>query len=760
VRLSSGPLLNSRGSVGCGAFLSRARKQAVLLACTAGMLCAQQGIQMRSAPTPAQRADARQMFDHANALWKQGLYKDANDQFRALVAAVPDNPDYKVRWGELYQERFQTDIATDLFNEALEIKPDHARALLGLARIAAENYDHKATEIAEKALEADPKLYEARELTARIALEDNNPKKAQEQADMALAISPDAVQAMAIRGTIELLDAKSPDKLDSPWFAKILQKHPHDGEGYSTAAHFFVINRRYEEGIALYRKAIEVQPDLWEAHSELGINLMRLGRDGEARQELELAWNNQYQNLPTKNTLMLMDSYKNFKFLETGNTILKLSIKETKASPYKEAEVLRPYFESELKRAIAIYEKKYQFKLAVPVQVEVYPDHEDFAVRTMGMPGLGALGVTFGAIVAMDSPSGRPPGSFHWDSTMWHELSHVFVLSMTKHRVPRWYTEGLAVHEETAASGAPDWGDRLDPHVIQAIKEKKLLPVADLDRGFIHPTYPTQVVVSYYQAGKICDFISKKWGEPKLLELVHAFTGNSPTSEVIEKHLGLSPEAFDKEFMTYLDGETKTTVEGFDKWREGMKEADKLMTGGKNDDAAKDQAIAKLLSIRDLYPDFVEHGSAYELLAKLYLDKGDKARAMAQLEAYSKTGGRDPETVKKLATLEEEAGHQKEAMTALTRLLWIDPIDADLLTRLGGLELASGDTADAIREYRAAVYMHPLDQAASHFNLARALHAAGHDEEARDEVVASLEAAPGYRPAQKMLLELTAKTNN
>ena len=148
--------------------------------------------------------------------------------------------------------------------------------------------------------------------------------------------------------------------------------------------------------------------------------------------------------------------------------------------------------------------------------------------------------MTFGYIVAMDSPSGRPPGSFHWDSTMWHELSHVFVLSMTKHRVPRWYTEGLAVHEETAASQAPDWGDRLDPHVIQAIKEKKLLPVADLDRGFIHPTYPTQVVVSYYQAGKICDFISKKWGEPKLLELVHAFTGNTPTPEVIEKHLGMT----------------------------------------------------------------------------------------------------------------------------------------------------------------------------------------------------------------------------
>jgi hypothetical protein len=122
------------------------------------------------------------------------------------------------------------------------------------------------------------------------------------------------------------------------------------------------------------------------------------------------------------------------------------------------------------------------------VQVEVYPDHEDFAVRTMGMPGLGALGVTFGYVVAMDSPSGRPPGTFHWASTMWHEFSHVYVLNMTNFRVPRWFTEGLAVHEETAVS--PEWGDRLDPHVIMAIKDKKLLPVAELDRGFVRPTIP------------------------------------------------------------------------------------------------------------------------------------------------------------------------------------------------------------------------------------------------------------------------------
>ena len=62
---------------------------------------------------------------------------------------------------------------------------------------------------------------------------------------------------------------------------------------------------------------------------------------------------------------------------------------------------------------------------------------------------------------------------------MWHELSHVYVLTATHHRVPRWFTEGMAVYEETAVS--PEWGDRIDPQVIAALKHKKMLPVAELD---------------------------------------------------------------------------------------------------------------------------------------------------------------------------------------------------------------------------------------------------------------------------------------
>ena len=165
----------------------------------------------------------------------------------------------------------------------------------------------------------------------------------------------------------------------------------------------------------------------------------------------------------------------------------------------------------------------------------------------------------------MDSPSGRPPGEFHWASTLWHEMSHVYILTATNFRVPRWFTEGLAVHEETEVS--PEWGDRITPDILVAIHEKKLLPVAELDRGFIRPEYPNQVIVSYYQAGRICDYIKERWGADKLLDMVHSFADHKTTPDVIREDLGMAPEEFDKQFMEWLDKDVGKTVANFDVWR-------------------------------------------------------------------------------------------------------------------------------------------------------------------------------------------------
>ena len=675
----------------------------------------------------------------AEGFWGLKQFKAANEAFRKAQAANPKNAELRVRWGMMFLERFNKKDASDLFGEALELNKDHARAMLGLAIVASESYEEKAVEMAAAALKQDSKLIEAQELLARLALEDGNEKLAIAEADKAIAMSPEALNALAVRATIEWLN----DKPGTEWSDRILKINPIYGEAWALAAHFFVINRRYEEGILLYRKAIAMEPELWDAKAELGVNLMRLGRDKDARQLLEDAYQHEYKSAAVVNTLTLMDSYKNFIRFQTPLSDVRLH--------KKEAELLKPFFETELLRAIATFEEKYKMKLPNAVRLEVYPDHEDFAVRTMGLPGLGALGVTFGTVVAMDSPSGRKPGTFHWASTLWHELNHVFVLTATEHRVPRWFAEGMAMHEETA--GNPEWGDRLDPGAIDAMAKKKLLPIATLDRGFVRPSYPNQVTVSYFQAGKICDYIKERWGFEKLLEMMRGFAARKTTVEVVEQILGMKPEAFDKDFLTWLDKRVGQTVAGFEEWRKKLKVVAADFKEKKYDDVIK-----KSKEIRDLYPDYVEAGNIYEFLADSYAEKGDKAAAANELMAYAKIGGRNPETLKRTGKMLEEQGKREEAAAVYERINYVYPVqDEELHTRLGALWLEMKYPAKSILEFSAAVASKPVDPAAAYFNLARAYRAAGRKEEARDNLLNALESAPGFKPAQKMLLELTDK---
>ncbi len=674
----------------------------------------------------------------AEGYWGVGDYRSANDSFRAALKLRDQDPAPRVRWGRMYLDHWQPSEARDLFAEALKIKEDYAPALLGVALVAGEQFEGAAIKSAEKALAADPKLYEAEEVIARVHLEDSDPKKAAEAAHKALEIYPEALDAMSLLGTIDLLA----DKADSSWMTSVLKINPHYGEAYAIAGHFFIINRRYEEGIAQYRKALELDPSLNETRSDLGVQLMRLGHEDEARKQLEQVYNAGFQSPETVNSLRLLDSYKNYETFRTPTTILRLA--------KKEAALLRPYFQEQFDLDLAVYEKKYHYKLKHPVQLEVYPDHEDFAVRTLGMPGLGALGVTFNYVVAMDSPSARPPGQWHWAATMRHELSHVYALEMTNYLVPRWLAEGLAVYEETAAS--PDWGDPLDPGTVEAIKDKKFLPIADLERGFVHPSYPNQVIISYFQAGKICGYIAERWGYEKLIAMLHDFGNKMTTPEVIEKELQMKPEEFDKQFLAWFEPQTEKTVANFDVWRKRIRVLNNLVKEKKWDDAIKEGD-----AIRDLYPEYVEKGSVYEALAQAWLAKGDKGHATEELERYSKVGGRDPESLKELAKFLQEQGRKQEAAAVLERMNLIYLEDDEAHNRLGALSLDLNRPKIAAREYQAVLDLKPADPASAHLGLALAYKMENRPDQAREEVISALEAAPNYKPAQKLLLELSGK---
>jgi tetratricopeptide (TPR) repeat protein len=277
-----------------------------------------------------------------------------------------------------------------------------------------------------------------------------------------------------------------------------------------------------------------------------------------------------------------------------------------------------------------------------------------------------------------------------------------------------------------------------------------LLPIAKLDRGFVYPDYPSQVIVSYFQAGSICDFIKEKFGEEKLLDMVHSYAKLQTTQQAVTQNLGIAPEEFDKQYLAWINQKYGAEAARFDAWHEKLKS---LVTAAQQ--KQYDVVLAQGPEVIALYPEYVGDANAYEVMAYADKAKGDTKAEMAILTAYEHEGGQMPDVLKRLATLEESAGQKTEAAATLERLNYVYPVkDEDLHRRLGDLLYAQKQYDGAIREYKALVASNPVDKAGAEFSLAQAYYSANKKDKAEESVLAALEAAPGYRPAQKLLLEL------
>jgi len=286
--------------------------------------------------------------------------------------------------------------------------------------------------------------------------------------------------------------------------------------------------------------------------------------------------------------------------------------------------------------------------------------------------------------------------------------------------------------------------------VLAAIRDKKLLPVARLDRGFVYPDYPAQVMVSYFQAGSICYFVEEKWGEGKLLDMVHSYAQLKTTPQAVQQDLGVAPEEFDKQYLAWIDHKYGGEAAHFDTWREKLKALVAAAKLNQYDIVLRDGP-----AIVAMYPEYVGEASAYELIAEAAKAQGNAKTESEILTAYVHHGGQTPELLKRLATLEEAAGQHAESAATLERLNYVYPVkDEELHQRLGDLLYAQKQFDGAVREYNAVVASRPVDKAGAEFKLAQAYLGAGQKDKAQESVLAALETAPGYRPAQKLLLQL------
>jgi len=689
----------------------------------------------------------------AEAAWALNDLHLANQWFQRATAESPDDLMLRVRWGDLFADTHQNAEAMEIYREVLDDDPAHAFAQLGAARVLIDRFESAADTYLE-ALLTDPLVDDGARaaallLRARVALE-NGDRDATEQAVAAAESITERngwppLEAWAIRAALDLLDGIE----DSPWIQRSLAYNPGYGGIYATAAHYFVITRRYRDAIALYQKAVDLDPGLAQAQEQLGVNLLRDNQVSRARRHLEIAYAEDPFSPVAVNSLRLLDSFSNFRLVDDppsapGAVPITLRLHEDEAAP------IAPYAVALVRDSIEVFSSRYNFGLEEPVVVEMYPDHEDFAVRTAGMPGLGILGATFGYVIAMDSPSSRPPEEFQWGTTLWHEMAHVFTLEVTNHLVPRWFSEGLSVFEEWESG--PNPGVHIPLSVYVAMRDGLFLPIAGLDEGFIRPSYENQVIVSYMQAGLVCEFIAKRFGEDRLRAMLAAYRDGLDTPAVIEQALGMMPAAFDSAFADFVDETQGQALERLDEWQHGQAEIARLAS--EEDWEAVAERARELIGI---IPAYVDPDSPYLALARAAEAAGNTDAAIETLTTFWHSGGYDPAALRKLARLLVDADRPQTAVEALTSVILVDPLDIDTHATLGDLLLDTGRPADALREYQVALELEPHDRAAAWYRLARAEHALGNLTASQDYLLQALDLAPSYRPAQRLLLQLAAE---
>ncbi len=642
----------------------------------------------------------------ARALVHLERFQDANDMYRSAIEADSRYLDAQLGASELFTQKYAYSDAASFLDDALRINPNSARAYLNLARNKRLDGGDEMAQPLAKALAINPNFVEALALKAAIALEAGRMDEASTEIEKALRVNPRSLEAHSLRAAMFYLQ----DRDFEPEVAATLAIGPKYGEVYNTLSHYATITRRTEQAAQFARRATEIAPRLWDAHLNLGMAFLRLGQMETGREEVEKAFKGDPFNVWAKNTLDLLDSMRDFKETKRGPFIIKASAQES--------DVLSPYAANLLEEAAAKLTAKYHFTPKGPVIVEIFHNHEDFAVRTLGIPGLGALGVCFGFVIAQDSPSARETGEFNWGSTLWHEFTHVITLQMTDYRIPRWFSEGLSVYEERRAR--PGWGDDWNPMFVGAYTAGRWFKIADLDGGFMRPKSPADVPVAYFQASQVCEFIVERYGFDSILRMLALYREKARTPDVLQQVLKLSESDFDREFSAYVEAKVKPLQQALSTPNNlvaSLSKEEVVKMLATQDTFALHMRAAELFAADDDTPAAITHynraielfpyvtgpGNPYEALSKLLEQKGDPAQAVKVLEGLVKNDENNLEALKTIARLRLALGERQQALDALQASFFISPFDYKLHTQAGELSTELKNPARALSEFQVAL---------------------------------------------------------
>lgn len=456
-----------------------------------------------------------------------------------------DDLDAKLQLARVYQAdrgaRSQS-LANKFFDQILKANTEVAEARVGRARSSLMFYrQSQALKDLDRALATNPNLVPALTLKASIHVGNGDYERAEKALDRAHEVNPNSKHGRSVRAALHWIRGEK-TAYESLRDA-VLKQDPHYGDFYLVVAELVgERQRRYDIAIDFARKAIEVEPSNRYAYVTLGEGLMNRGQTDEALQQFEIGVekSKRYRDVRRDNWIEVLSKWMpTFKVVETENFRIRM--------PLAEWHVMQHYLPDLLEESHATLTTKYGIEVEKPTYADAFHRADDFSVRSVGSPGLPALGVCFGNTITLLGPTSKPIGQFSWSRTAWHEFAHVVTLQQSKGQVPRWLTEGLSVFEEKQRRER--WGRDMERELYSRWRNGRLLQMSKINQAFRGP----DILFAYFQGGLIADHLLADRGFEVIPQMLKAFAKDRTTAQVFREVLEIDLDTYDDQFASYVE---------------------------------------------------------------------------------------------------------------------------------------------------------------------------------------------------------------
>lgn len=598
---------------------------------------------------------------------------------------------------DLFLEKYKPGEAAETLALVLERDPWNPEALAKMGWVYLDQFAlAAASRTADEALQVNPENADAHAVLAWIALIEGDRELARRHiVDHVVNVNPSHHGGQIVLAALAIFDR------DMAAYAKardaVLGFNPRDGRFFSQLSDLLGYLHLYPECDAVLVEGAKLLPDDPYVQGALGLSKLRLGDEAAGRVALDKAWKKDKYNARTLNVRELYRERIEPHYAERVEGDLTLRL------PTELQDLVAPGYVAAITAARKALDGGYGIKIS-PLRVEMYAEPDEFSVRTVGTPALGAIGVCFGPVITSLGPY---MGTHNFNQVIWHEIAHSYAIELSAGRVPRWFTEGLSEWESEVAD--PSWARESAELLYEARRHDKLRKLSQLELAFLRAESPLMMEVAYATAAWAMRYLGETYGRPKIIALLKGYASGKSTDELFKQILGKDLATVEKDFSQWFDAELDRKLSG---WRPSQDQADDprltslmsaLELAGQGELAKAKLELEKLIA---------GNGDGFivrKTLAAVLEQQGDSKAAIAEYERAAKFHLESIEPYIGIAGIARKQKDVALELDALDKLLAIDAMSFEPVLRMIVVAAASGDArlAAAVERGAAIGPLHP-----------------------------------------------------